>query len=253
MAPLAFVIALCFPVVTSAIESAEFEIHHEHRDVAGGWLRPTVFGMMDGLCSNLALVAGVAGADGSTRAVALAGLAGLVGGAFSMGTGEYTSVRSQNESMLAEIDVERQELHHNADAEQRELAEMYVKRGVDPALAVAVSEQLSRDPELALTIHVREELGVDPHDLPSPWTAAISSFLSFTAGALIPLLPYLLGFDVLSVAAVLTLAALFIAGAVVARFTTRTWWYSGGRQLLFGLASAAVTYEIGHLVGAALG
>ncbi|WP_433219305.1 VIT1/CCC1 transporter family protein [Microtetraspora malaysiensis] len=239
--------------MTTTTESFEFEIHHAHRDVAGGWLRPTVFGMMDGLCSNLALVAGVAGAQGSTKAVALAGLAGLVGGAFSMGTGEYTSVRSQNESMLAEIEAERHELRHNPLAEQRELAEMYVKRGVDPELAQAVSHQLLRDPDQALEVHVREELGVDLHDLPNPWTAAISSFLSFIAGAAIPLLPYLLGIDALGVAAALTLVALFVAGAVVARYTTRTWWYSGARQLLFGLASAAVTYGIGHLVGAAVG
>jgi vacuolar iron transporter family protein len=239
--------------MTTTTDSLEFEIHHEHRDVTGGWLRPTVFGMMDGLCSNLALIAGVAGAHGSTKAVTLAGLAGLVGGAFSMGTGEYTSVRSQNESMLAEIDAERYELRHNALAEQQELAEMYVKRGVDPELAHAVSSQLLRDPDQALEIHVREELGVDPHDLPSPWTAAISSFLSFTVGAAIPLLPYLLGINALPAAAVLALVALFVAGAVIARYTTRTWWYSGGRQLLFGLASAGVTYGIGHLLGAAVG
>src|SRR5882762_3253986 len=149
--------------------------------------------MMDGLVSNFALIAGVAGAGSSVavRAVSLAGLAGLVGGAFSMATGEYVSVQSQNESMLAEVEVERHEIKHNSAAEQAELAQLYVERGVEPGLAKQVAAQLSRDPDQALTIHVREELGTDPKSLPSPWTAAGSSLVSFSLGALIPLLPYL--------------------------------------------------------------
>jgi VIT1/CCC1 family predicted Fe2+/Mn2+ transporter len=139
-----------------------------------------VFGMMDGLVSNFALIAGVAGASSGTTQVSLAGLAGLVGGAFSMAAGEYISVQSQNESTAAELDVERYELKHNADAELDELAQMYVARGVDADLARRVARQLSRDPEQALLIHAQEELGVDPHQLPSPWTAAGSSLLSFS-------------------------------------------------------------------------
>jgi VIT1/CCC1 family predicted Fe2+/Mn2+ transporter len=231
------------------------EIHHQHRDVSGGWLRPTVFGMMDGLVSNFALIAGVAGAGSSVsvHAVSLAGLAGLVGGAFSMAAGEYVSVQSQNESARAEIDIERHELKVNSAAEQAELAQMYVERGVDPALARRVAAQLSRDPDQALTIHVREELGMDPQGLPSPYTAAGSSLLSFSFGALIPLLPYLFGARVLWLSAVLALVALFAAGAVTARFTERGWLFSGTRQLLLGGLAAAVTYGVGQAFGAVVG
>src|SRR5882757_8426819 len=130
--------------------------------------------MMDGLVSNFARVAG-AGSSVAVRAVTLAGLAGLVGGAFSMAAGEYVSVQSQNESTQAEVEVERYELRHNSAAEQAELAQLYIERGVDPPLARRVAAQLSRDPDQALSIHVREELGMDPKALPSPWTAASSS------------------------------------------------------------------------------
>ncbi len=231
------------------------EIHHQHRDVTGGWLRPTVFGMMDGLVSNFALIAGVAGAGSSVsvRAVSLAGLAGLVGGAFSMAAGEYVSVQSQNESAQAEIDVERHELRYNMAAEQAELAQMYVERGVEPGLARRVAAQLSRDPDQALTIHVREELGMDPLGLPSPWTAAGSSLLSFSLGALIPLLPYLLGGKVLWLSAVLALVALFGAGALTSQFTERGWLFAGTRQLLLGGLAAGVTYGVGQAFGAVVG
>ncbi len=233
------------------------EIHHDHREVVGGWLRPAVFGMMDGLVSNFALIAGVAGAGADRHQVVLAGLAGLVGGAFSMATGEYLSVQSQNESVRAEIAVERQELIHNAAAEQHELAQLYIDRGVTPALAEEVARQLSRDPEQALTVHAREELGVSADQLPSAYVAAGSSILSFSVGAVVPLLPYLIGGSsvahLLAIATVLALVGLFIAGAVTARFTSRTWWQSGLRQLLLGALAAGVTYGIGHLVGSHVG
>jgi VIT1/CCC1 family predicted Fe2+/Mn2+ transporter len=229
------------------------ESHHEHRDVTGGWLRPTVFGAMDGLVSNFALIAGVAGGSGGSSAVALAGFAGLVGGSFSMAAGEYISVQSQNESTAAELEVERHELVHNAEAEVRELAEMYVARGVEPDLAERVARQLSRDPEQALLIHAQEELGVDPTQLPKPWTAAFSSFLSFSVGAFIPLLPYTLGATTVWISAVLSVLGLFLAGVAASRFTTRTWYYSGARQLVFGILAAAVTYGVGSLFHAAAG
>src|SRR5205823_6161832 len=143
-------------------EPIQAEIHHEHRDVSGGWLRPTVFGMMDGLVSNFALIAGIAGANAASSTIALAGWAGLVCGAFSMALGEYVSVQSQYELTHAEVEIERHELLHNADAERAELAQMYVSRGVDPDLAMKVATQLSRDPEQALAIHAQEDLGVDP-------------------------------------------------------------------------------------------
>jgi VIT1/CCC1 family predicted Fe2+/Mn2+ transporter len=228
------------------------EIHHQHRDVSGGWLRPTVFGMMDGLVSNFALIAGVAGASASSS-VALAGWAGLVGGAFSMATGEYVSVQSQNESTHAELEVERHELKHNAGAELAELAQMYVARGVEPELAEQVARQLSRDPEQALLIHAQEELGVDPTQLPSPWTAAGSSLLAFSVGALLPLLPYALGAHSLWLSGILAVLALFAAGAGAARFTSRNWAYSGGRQLLLGVIAAAVTFGVGSIFHATTG
>jgi VIT1/CCC1 family predicted Fe2+/Mn2+ transporter len=228
-------------------------LHPGHRDVNGGWLRPTVFGLMDGLVSNFALVAGIAGANVTSHYVAVGGLAGLVGGAFSMATGEYVSVQSQNEAARAEIEVERGELRDNSQGEEQELAELYVSRGVEPTLAAEVARQLSRDPEQALAIHTREELGIDPRALPSSWVAAISSFISFAIGAFVPLLPYLIGMRSIWLPAVLALAALFVAGAVSARFTARVWLFAGSRQLVLGVLSAAVAFGIGGLFGQAVG
>ena len=225
------------------------EQHHEHRDVTGGWLRPAVFGVMDGLVSNTALVAGVAGGGAPPRTVLLAGLAGLAAGAFSMATGEYVSVASQSELTRAEIEIEKRELLRVPEAEQAELAGIYRSRGVDAVTAAEVARQLSRDPEQAWRVHAREELGVDPDDLPSPWVAAGSSFAAFTVGALVPVLPYLLGVTTLLVPVLLALAALFLAGALVSRFTDRGALYSGGRQLLLGGAAATVTYAVGSAVG----
>jgi VIT1/CCC1 family predicted Fe2+/Mn2+ transporter len=221
--------------------------------VTGGWLRPAVFGVMDGLVSNFALIAGVAGSGADHSAVALAGFAGLVAGAVSMATGEYTSVASQSELTRAEIAVERSEIRRYPQAEMRELAGLYESRGVDPELARQVAEQLSRNPDEVWRVHAREELGVDPDDLPSPWTAAISSFVSFTVGAFLPLLPYLLGATSLLAASILAGAGLFSAGAITSRFTNRGLLYSGTRQLLLGAVAAAVTFGIGAAVGTGLG
>jgi VIT1/CCC1 family predicted Fe2+/Mn2+ transporter len=168
-----------------------------------------------------------------------------------MATGEYVSVASQAELTRAEIEIEKQELKRVPQAEEAELAAIYVARGVDPVLAGQVAKQLSKDPEQAWRVHAREELGVDPDDLPSPWTAAGSSFVAFALGAFLPLLPYLLGATTLPVSVGLAAAALFSAGAAVSRFTNRSWYYAGTRQLLLGGAAAAVTYMIGSAVGAA--
>src|SRR4051812_17076072 len=236
-------------------EAALHEAHrdnHTHRDVNGGWLRPAVFGAMDGLVSNLALMTGVAGGDVGPHTVVVTGLAGLAAGAFSMAAGEYTSVASQRELVEAELAVERRELRHNPEAELRELAALYVARGVEPELAHEVARQLSADPEQALEIHAREELGVDPTDLPSPLVAAASSFVSFALGALLPVLPYLLGATVLWPAVLLALVGLFGCGAAVARVTARSWWFSGLRQLVLGGAAAAVTFGIGAVIGTAV-
>ncbi|GAA3746517.1 VIT1/CCC1 transporter family protein [Streptomyces tremellae] len=226
--------------------------NHTHRDVTGGWLRPAVFGAMDGLVSNLALMTGVAGGAVSPHTVVITGLAGLAAGAFSMAAGEYTSVASQRELVEAELAVERAELRRNPADELAELADLYVARGVEPALARQVAEQLSADPEQALEIHAREELGIDPDDLPSPAVAAVSSFGSFAVGALLPVLPFLLGATTLWPAVLLALAGLFACGALVARVTARPWWFSGVRQLALGGAAAALTYGLGAVLGAAL-
>jgi len=240
-------------VSTSSAESSRVlpEHHGTHRDVTGGWLRPAVFGVMDGLVSNTALIAGVAGGGAAPNTVLLAGLAGLAAGAFSMATGEYVSVASQAELTRAEIEIEKAELQRVPEAEEAELAAIFCSRGVDKGTAREVARQLSLDPEQAWRVHAREELGVDPDDLPSPWLAAGSSFGAFTAGALVPVLPYVLGMTSLLLPVLLALLALFGAGALVSRFTDRGAVYSGGRQLLLGLAAALLTYGVGALVGAA--
>ncbi|HEY7042578.1 MAG TPA: VIT1/CCC1 transporter family protein [Nocardioidaceae bacterium] len=233
----------------------EQHVDHEHPDVTGGWLRPAVFGAMDGLVSNFALIAGVVGGTNgeASKAVVLAGLAGLAAGAFSMAAGEYTSVASQAEYTEREIEVERLEIIAKPRAEQAELAQMYVDRGIDRDLADKIAAQVHADPELAVEVHAREELGVDPGNLPSPVVAAVSSFVSFAVGASLPVLPYLLGADTLWPALVISLVALFACGAIVSQVTVRTWWFGGIRQMVLGGLAAAITFFIGDLVGASLG
>jgi VIT1/CCC1 family predicted Fe2+/Mn2+ transporter len=228
-------------------------IDHEHPDVTGGWLRPAVFGAMDGLVSNFALVMGVTGGSDDTKPVLLAGLAGLAAGAFSMAAGEYTSVASQSEFALAQIETERREIEKNGPAEQAELAAMYVDKGVEESTARDAAAQIHRDVDNAVEVHAREEFGVDPHGLASPRLAAASSFLAFALGALVPLLPLLLGIEAVWPIIVLSLVGLFACGALVTNITSRPWWYGGARQLVLGGAAAGVTYLIGDLVGASLG
>jgi VIT1/CCC1 family predicted Fe2+/Mn2+ transporter len=231
--------------------AAEDEQHHA--DVSGGWLRPAVFGAMDGLVTNIALIAGVGGGGASAHSVVLTGVAGLVAGAVSMGLGEYTSVHTQNEQVAHEVAKERYELENNPQAEAEELAAVWVRRGLPADLARQVAQAIGRNPDEALRVHAREELGVDPQDLPSPWVAAMMSFLCFSAGALVPLLPYLLGAHVLWLSLVVGGVGLFTAGALTARFTSRRWYASGLRQFVLGLAAAGVTYLIGHLIGVGVG
>jgi len=222
---------------------------HQHRDVSGGWLRPAVFGAMDGLVTNVSLIAGVGGGGGSQRFIVLTGLAGLAAGAFSMATGEFVSVSSQNELVAAEVRKERHELEHNFESERLELAETFRMRGVDPDLADAVASQLSAQPGRALDLHVREELGVDPEELPSPLTAAAASLVTFAIGALIPLIPYLAGFDSLGTSLGLAAVAAFAGGGIVSRLTDRPFLRGAVRQLVLGACAAGLTYLIGHLVG----
>jgi len=229
------------------------QIMHEHADVTGGWLRPAVFGAMDGLVSNAALIAGVSGGTGNdSAAVVLAGLAGLAAGAFSMAAGEYASVASQSEAAELEIQKERVELVENPVAETAELAEMYREKGLDPALADEVARQIHLDVDNALAVHAREELGVDLDGLASPVVAAVSSFLSFSVGALVPVIPFLVTWNSIIGALVLTLVALFACGAVVTRVTSRSWWYGGLRQVVLGGAAFGLTYLVGTAVGGAV-
>lgn len=226
-------------------------IHHRHPhpDVTGGWLRPAVFGAMDGLVSNFALIMGFAGGGAASGTVVLAGLAGLAAGACSMAAGEYISVTSQAEAALHEVEIERREIRTNPRAEIAELAERFISQGVEPEAARVVAEQLHRDPEVALRVHTLDEMHVDPDDLASPWLAAGSSLLAFTVGAFIPLLPFLLGVTSVVPSSIAAAVALFTGGAVVTRVTTTRWWAGGLRQLMFGAGAAALTYLLGRIVG----
>jgi VIT1/CCC1 family predicted Fe2+/Mn2+ transporter len=225
---------------------------HSHADVSGGWLRAAVFGAMDGLVTNTALVAGVGGGGAPPRAIVLAGVASLVAGAISMALGEYTSVKTQNEQLDLEVEKERAELQRNPEGELAELVEMLRVRGVEASLAREVAAQLSADPETALRLHIVAELGLSPEDKPSPRVAAVTSFLTFGFGALLPLLPYLFGVSVLWPALLCGGVGLFVAGALTSRFTPRPWWYAGLRQLMFGAAAAGITYAVGAAIGVAV-
>ena len=228
-----------------------------HRNINGGWMRPAVFGAMDGLVSNFALMVGVAGGSQAvgvenTTAIVLAGFAGLLAGAFSMAAGEYTSVASQAELAMAEIEIEKNELRQNPEAEIKELAEVWIKRGVSETVAMQFSKELSNNFEAFADAHTSEEFGVTAGDLPSAKLAAISSFVAFAVGATVPLVPYLMGSTNIVYSMVISLIGLFGAGALVSLVTTRTWWYSGTRQLLIGSGAAAITWFLGTTIGAAL-
>jgi VIT1/CCC1 family predicted Fe2+/Mn2+ transporter len=222
---------------------------HRHRDVSGGRLRPTVFGAVDGLVTNASLIAGLGGGGVSPHAVVLTGVAALVAGAFSMGTGEYVSVTNQNELVHAEVATERTMHARFPAAEQAELADTFTGYGADPETAARMAEAVSRDPDTALRVHTREELGVDPFELPSAVAAGVSSLVAFSAGALIPLLPYLAGLSVLSASLGLAAVALLTGGMVVGRLTGRPMLRSGLRQLVLGGVAVAVTFIVGSLIG----
>jgi VIT1/CCC1 family predicted Fe2+/Mn2+ transporter len=185
----------------------------------------------------------------SAHAVVLTGLAGLVAGAFSMGTGEYVSVSNQNELVHAEVAVERDMHARFPAAERAELAETFRGYGADPDTAARMAEAISADPETALRFHTRKELGVDAEELPSPVVAGVASLIAFSLGAVLPLLPYLVGIPVLWVALVVTAVALIVGGMAVGRTTGRPLLASGVRQLVLGGVAVVVTYGIGRLIG----
>jgi VIT1/CCC1 family predicted Fe2+/Mn2+ transporter len=229
------------------------EVGHVHQDVSGGWLRPAVFGAMDGLVTNIALITGVGASGAGAHLIVLTGMAGLVAGAFSMALGEYASVETQNDQVRAEVAVERDELRRHPKAEKAELAASFVQMGLTRATAKLVAEEVHANPSLAVRVHINQELGVNPEDQPSPWVAAGSSFLCFAIGALVPLIPYLLGFPALVAGLAAGAGGLFLAGALAARFTTRSWWLGGLRQIGFGAIAAGATYLVGALIGVGVG
>ncbi|MCL2733592.1 MAG: VIT1/CCC1 transporter family protein, partial [Actinomycetia bacterium] len=189
------------------------------------------------------------GGGAGAHTVVLTGLAGLTAGACSMATGEFISVSSQNELAQAEIARERRELATNPEEELRELTLTFQAKGVRPELAAEIARELTADPEVAWRVHVREELGVDPDDLPSGWSAAASSFAAFALGALVPLLPFIFGASSLVPALIASSAALVLTGGLTAKLTARSGWFGASRQLVLGGLSAAVTFGVGLLVG----
>ncbi|HEX9410271.1 MAG TPA: VIT1/CCC1 transporter family protein [Actinomycetota bacterium] len=222
-----------------------------HRGDTSGTLRAAIFGVNDGLVSNLALIMGVAGGQASGRLILLAGLAGLLAGAFSMGAGEYVSVRSQRELFEREIRLEAEEIEAMPEEETNELALIYRAKGIPRAQAEAMASSIMRDPRYALDTKAREELGLNPEELGSPWGVAISSFLSFATGAILPVLPYIFGSGTAAFAAAVGVAAvaLFAVGAGVGLITGRSLPRGGVRQLLIGAGAAALTFWIGRLIG----
>ena len=227
-------------------------VEHRHRGLGGGGnLRAAVFGINDGLVSNASLIFGVAGASADPSLVLLTGVAGLTAGAFAMATGEFVSVRSQRELFEYQIGLEREELKEYPDAEAQELALIYKAKGLSGGDAQRMAKKLVADPEHALDTLAREELGLNPDELGSPWGAAISSLLSFALGAAIPLLPFAFaaGAKALPIAGVLTAVALFAVGAALSLFTGRAAVASGARMLLLGGLAAAVTFGVGRLFG----
>jgi vacuolar iron transporter family protein len=231
------------------------EIGKRHRSFGtGGNLRAAVFGINDGLVSNLSLILGVAGASSNTDLILLSGVAGLLAGAFSMGAGEYVSVRSQREMYEHQIGLERAEVAEYPEEEAEELALIYAARGMNREDARSLARRIMADPRQALDTLAREELGLNPEELGSPWGAALSSFFSFAVGALVPLLPFLLarGESALYAAIAVTAVALFAVGAMISLFTGRSAFRDGARMLAIGSGAGAVTYLVGKLLGVTL-
>jgi VIT1/CCC1 family predicted Fe2+/Mn2+ transporter len=204
---------------------------------------------MDGLVTNIALVAGVGAAGAAPHYIVLTGLAGLAAGAFSMAMGEYTSVKTQNEQVDREWEKETEEIRLHSAAEEHELAEMFATMGMTEATAAAAAADVHRDPEHAALVHVTQELGLDPREKPSPRVAAVSSFVTFSLGAIIPLLPFLLGFTSLVTGLAVGGVGLFVAGSLASLATVVPWWFSGLRQLGFGAIAAGATYLVGLAMG----
>lgn len=236
---------------TPAGHDPSLDVGHTHPDISGGWLRAATFGAMDGLVSNTALIAGVAAA-GTAHTVTVSGIAGLLAGAFSMALGEYTSVTTANEQIESEVLVERRALRTRPQAERAELVAMLVRLGMTEKTAETATEEIHRDENRAVGFHLTREIGLDPAEKPSARLAASASFVMFAVGAVLPLIPYLLGYGSLVAGLACGAVGLLIAGALTARFTRKPIWWAAGRQLLFGAVAVAATYLLGCIVDAVL-
>jgi VIT1/CCC1 family predicted Fe2+/Mn2+ transporter len=228
-----------------------------HRMGGGGTLRATVFGVSDGLLSNTSLIMGFAGANTEGKFVLLAGVSGLLAGAFSMAAGEYVSMRAQRELFERQIELERGELEAAPGEEQQELALIYQAKGLPRAEAESMAARLMENPQIALETLVREELGLDPGELGSPWGASIGSFVAFAVGALVPVIPFFFGANAslpfVVASAGLAAVSAFAVGASLSLFTGRHPLMSGGRQVALGAVAAALTFAIGRAVGVTAG
>jgi len=235
--------------------SAVAQLEGRHRMAGGNALRAAVLGASDGLLSNFNLIMGVAGAELSGRSILLTGFAGLLAGAISMALGEWISVQSSRELYMKHIETEREEIESAPEEEIEELVLIYQARGMDEGVARQFATRIMADRENALTTLVREELGVDPEELGgSAWEAAFTSFLLFAVGAIIPVIPFtfLTGMTAVAASAAASAVGLFAIGSAITLFTGRSIWYSGMRQVAFGLVAAGATFAVGRLVGVAL-
>jgi len=235
----------------SAEASQRIPLVHSHRDVQGGLARATVFGVSDGLVSNIALILGIAGASTDGSLVRLAGVSGLLAGAISMAAGEWVSVRAQNELIERELEIERRSLADDPEAEQQELAAIYRARGIDEEHAMQVAEAIMSNPDVALEVHAREELGVDPSGIGNPVTVAFSSFWAFTIGAIVPLAPWFFtdGSTAAILSVILGVIGAAIVGMLLAKFTERSPVRTAMRQVLVAAGAATATYLIGSALG----
>jgi VIT1/CCC1 family predicted Fe2+/Mn2+ transporter/rubrerythrin len=227
-----------------------------HKTVGGNALRAAVLGANDGLVSNMSLVMGVAGATNGEQGVLVAGMAGLMAGALSMALGEWISVKSSQELYERQMKLEMEEIENHPETEIKELQLIYIAKGIPEEQAKTMAEKIMSDPSLAHEVLIKEELGINPEELKgSAWTAAIASFILFAIGAIIPVIPFFIGSSFITIIWSLVLSAigLFLIGSAITLFTGKSIWHSGFRQVIFGLAAAAITFSIGKLIGVSIG